>query len=322
MNARSPVLVTAAALVMAVLLGGAAVASEATPADWLDKMQRAVQTVNYEGTVIRIRDGVAESLKVVHVVTDGLVRERVVVQDGEGMEIIRNGNEVHWILPGKKSVLVQEWTNRGTLFSTLPSSEIHSGGEYDLRIVREERVSGRRAVLLAVQPHDEFRFGHRIWLDFETGLPLAANLLGEGGTPLEQLKFAEISLDEEIPASDLEPSFNTDGFRWYSGSSRGDSRQVDGQWDVAGLPRGFRVVSTHEEPLPGSAETVTHVLVSDGLANVSVFVEADNAAASTERSSSGATNTFSLATGSHRVTAVGEVPAATVEQVARALQPR
>lgn len=322
MKAYRRILISAAALITAGLLSEASAASDATPAEWLDKMQRAVQTTNYEGTVVRIKDGVAESLKVVHVVTDGVVRERVVAQDGEGMEIIRNGTEVHCILPGKKSVLVEKSRNQSTLFSTLPSSEIRFGGEYDLRIVREERVAGRRAVLLALQPHDDFRFGHRIWLDYETGLPLAAKLLGETGAPLEQVKFADISLDEEILASDLEPSFSTDGFRWYSGSSRGDSRQVDAQWNDAGLPRGFRVLSTHEERLPGSDDTVMHVLVSDGLANISVFVEADPAVASTERSRSGATSTFSLATGSHRVTAVGEVPGATVEQVARSLQPR
>jgi len=139
---------------------------------------------------------------------------------------------------------------------------------------------------------------------------------------LEQVKFADINLDQEIHASALEPSFDTEGFRWYSEPRRGVSRQVEADWDGAGLPPGFRVVSTHEELLPGSEATVTHVLVSDGLANVSVFVEPDTAPASSEGSRDGATNTFSLTTGAHRVTAVGEVPAATVEQVSRSLQPR
>lgn len=300
----------------------AAYAQGPTPADWLDRMQRAVQTTNYAGTVVRIKDGVAESLKVVHMVTDGVVRERVVTQDGEGLEIIRNGNEVHCILPDKKSVLVEEWSNQSTLFSTLPSSEIRFGGEYDLRIVREERIAGRRAVILALQPHDEFRFGHRIWLDHETGLPLAAKLIGETGQPLEQVKFADISLDEEVHASALEPSFDTAGFRWYSEPRRGKSIQVDTDWDGAVLPPGYKIMSTHEEQLPGSEATVTHVLVSDGLANVSVFIEPDTGPASTERWREGATSTFSLTTGMHRITAVGEVPAATVEQVSRSLQPR
>ena len=297
-------------------------AQDATPADWLDRMQRAVQTTNYSGTVVRIKDGAAESLKVVHMVADGVVRERVVTQDGEGLEIIRNGNEVHCILPDKKSVLVEEWSNQSTLFSTLPSSNIRFGTEYDLRIVREERVAGRRAVMLAVQPHDELRFGHRIWLDYETGLPLAAKLIGETGRPLEQVKFADISLDREIQASALEPSFDTAGYRWYNEPRRSASRKVEADWDAAGLPPGYRVVSTHEEQLPGSEATVTHVMVSDGLANVSVFIEADKAPPSTERSREGATSTFSLTTGSHRITAVGEVPAAAVEQVSRSLQPR
>lgn len=293
-----------------------------TPQDWIDRMGNAVQVTNYAGTVVRVRDGRVDTFKVVHTVKDGVVREKVVIQDGNGLEIIRNGNEVHCILPDRESVLVEEWNNQSTLFSTLPSSDIRFGTEYDLRIVREERVAGRRAVMLAVQPHDEYRFGHRIWLDYATGLPLAAKLIDESGKPLEQVKFADISLDEEIHASALEPSFDTAGFRWYSEPRRSASRRVDTDWGGVSLPPGYRVLSTHEEQLPGSEATVTHVLVSDGLANVSVFIEPDTAPASTERSREGTTSTYSLTTGEYRVTAVGEVPAATVEQVSRSLQPR
>ena len=74
-----------------------------------------------------------------HLVVDGIVRERVLIQEGNGLEIIRNGNEVHCILPDKKSVLVEEWNDQSTLFFSMPSSDIRFGSEYDVSIVREER---------------------------------------------------------------------------------------------------------------------------------------------------------------------------------------
>lgn len=82
------------------------------PNDWLDRMSAAVASIDYEGTVIRRQNGEAQALKVVHKVVDGVVNEKVITQEGNGLEIIRIGNEVHCILPDKKSVLIEEWNDR------------------------------------------------------------------------------------------------------------------------------------------------------------------------------------------------------------------
>jgi negative regulator of sigma E activity len=151
-----------------------AVANEdVSPDVWLDRMTGAVQTTDYEGTVVRLQDGKVEAFKVVHAVSDG-----VVIQDGNGLEIIRNGNEVHCIFPDHESVLVEEWNNQSTLFSTLPSSDIRFGSEYDVLIKGFERVAGRKTVKLAILPHDNYRYGYRIWLDVDTGFPLQTQLIG------------------------------------------------------------------------------------------------------------------------------------------------
>ena len=189
---------------------GVALAETLSPEQWLDRMAHAVQMTNYEGTVVRVRNGNAEALKVVHLVKDGVIHEKVVAQEGDGIEIIRNGNQVHCILPERKSVLVEEWDNQSTLFSTLPSSDIRFGSEYDVAIVREDRVAGRAALLIAVRPHDEFRYGHRIWLDKETGFPLQTQLISEIGEAIELVKFADISIDSEIHSSALAPSYSID----------------------------------------------------------------------------------------------------------------
>jgi len=293
-----------------------ALADTVQPNELLSRMGAAVQLTSYEGTVIRIQDGKAEALKVVHTVTDGVIREKVVAQEGSGLEIIRNGNEVHCILPDRKSVLVEEWDDQSTLFSTLPSSKIRFGSEYDVSIVREERVAGRQAILLAIRPHDSYRYGHRIWLDVETAFPLQTQLIGEDGAAIEQVKFADISLNKEIELSALAPSVDTKDFRWFDQESRHESREVETKWHSSDLPRGFRAISTHGENLPGSDELTTHILFSDGLANVSVFVVPldDNRTAGPSRV--GGSNSHSALIDGHRITAVGEVPAMTVEQIA------
>jgi len=300
----------------------AVLAERIEPNDWLNRMAAAVQQTSYEGTVIRIRDGKAEALKVVHTVTDGVIREKVVAQEGDGLEIIRNGNEVHCILPDRKSVLVEEWNDQSTVFSTLPSSEVRFGSEYDVAVVREERVAGRRAILVAIRPHDDYRFGHRIWLELETAFPLQTQLIGVDGVPVEQIKFADISLNQPIDLALLAPSVDTESFRWFNQPSRHENRSIETAWQAAALPRGFRAVATHGEKLPGSDEITTHIVYSDGLASVSVFVAPGDSGDAAGALSVGRSNSFSTVIDGHRITAVGEVPAATVEQIATTMTRR
>ena len=261
-----------------------------------------------------------EAFEVVHTVTDGVVREKVIFKDGNGLEIIRNGNEVHCIFPDRESVLVEEWNDQSTLFSTLPSSDIQFGSEYDVSIVSFERVAGRKAVTLAIRPHDNFRYGHRVWLDVETGFPLQTQLIGDDGEPLEQVKFADIRIDANILASSLTSSYSTEGWKWFTQPQERARQDVDSPWISDDVPAGFRVVSTHEEALAESTHNVIHILYSDGLASVSVFIAPMGEKKRSKRSSVGASNSYSTVNGEFMITAVGEVPWATVEQIAESMR--
>lgn len=322
MKAVSQTSLIGCALFVSLMLMQTSAAETIGPNDWLNRMASAVQTTDYEGTVVRLQNGKAEALKVFHKVIDGVVHEKIIVQDGNGLEIIRNGNEVHCILPDSKSVLVEEWNDQSTLFSTLPASDIRFGSEYDVSIVRRERVAGRKTVLLAIRPHDTYRFGHRLWLDIETAFPLQTELIAEDGTAIEQVKFADISFDEEIRASALLPSYSTDDFRWFTEPPHAVKQVAISVWRNDNLPPGFRMMSTHQEELASRDETVTHILYSDGLASVSVFIVPKTDKKISRRSRVGLSNSFSVETAEHHVTAVGEVPAATVEQIATSMQPR
>ena len=307
-------------LAASVLLAAGIAVADGEPADWLKRMAAAVQSTSYEGTVIRIRDGHAEALKVVHTIEDGVIREKVVAQEGSGLEIIRRGNEVHCILPDKKSVLIEEWDDQSTLFSTLPKSEIRFGSEYDLALVREDRVAGRRAMLLAIRPHDGYRYGHRIWLDTETGFPLQTQLMDESGRTIEQVKFADIALNNDIHASALAPSYSIEHFTWQRQPSGHVKKPAETEWSSDALPAGFQAVSQHLDELPNSDDTVTHIVFSDGLANVSVFIATVSGVSNGGASRVGGSNSYSVNHGDYEITAIGEVPAQTVKQIATTMR--
>ena len=171
-------------------------------------MNHVVDVIDYEGTVFRRQNGETEALRIVHKIIDGVVNERLVSQEGNGLEIIRIGNDVHCILPDKQTVLIEEWANQSTLFSNLPSSEIRYGAEYDVSIVREDRVAGRKTIMLAIRPHDGFRYGHRIWLDDDTSFPLKTEMVSIDGELIEQIKFADIKLGAGVSKDALAPSMS------------------------------------------------------------------------------------------------------------------
>lgn len=291
-----------------------------TPNDWLERMAQVVDSIDYEGTVMRRKDGRAEALKVVHRVVDGVVNEKVITQEGSGFEIIRKGNEVHCILPDKKSVLIEQWDDRSTLFSTLPSSELQLGSAYDLSLVREERIAGRPALLLAIRPHDAYRFGHRLWLDKDNAFPLRTELVDVDGSVLEQLKFADITFNSEISDAALAPSLSLDDFTWYSEPARATPVEVASSWHCDDLPAGFKVISSRIKEMQGVDVPVTHLVYSDGLATVSVFITSQLAMDVAERHRVGAANSYSTLVDAHQVTAVGEVPAITVQRIARSMR--
>lgn len=292
-------------------------AQSVTPNEWLDRMSSAVTTLDFEGTVIRRRDGQSSAMKVTRRIVDGVVQEKLVSQEGNGLEIVRNGTEVYCILPDKRSVLVEQWDDGLTLFSTLPTGQLEFGSEYDLVLVREERVAGRRAMLLAVRPHDGYRYGHKVWLDRETAFPLRTELVGGDGALLEQLKFADIDLDADISADALKPSFDLQEFTWYPESIRADAVTLESDWGSDDLPAGFRLVSASEEALDGSDSPVVHLMYSDGLASVSVFVaESGDEQNLPGGFLGGPSNMHSVESDGYLVTAMGEVPPATVRRIA------
>ncbi len=320
---RSMRSLVASALILSIgLFSGAVIAlADKSPDEWLSSMRAAVQSTSYEGTVVRILDGDAEVLRVVHTISDGVVHEKIVAQEGSGLVILRSGNRVHKILPDRQSVLVEEWADESRLFSTLPSSDMRFGSEYDLSIDRSDRIAGRETIVLAIRPHDNYRYGHRIWLDTETSFPLQTQLV-DGSKVLQQIKFADISITQDIPASHLTTSFVTDQFTWFKQSSIPHGVDIETAWVNGELPVGFAPVSTHKEVIAGSEDMVTHILFSDGLANVSVFVSPISGASAAGSTSMGSSNSFCTINGDFEITAIGEVPAATVEQIATTMRQR
>jgi sigma-E factor negative regulatory protein RseB len=298
------------------------------PRDWLMRMTAAVEKLNYEGSLVHMHGGEADILKIVHRVKDGRIEERITAVDGKGREIIRNDDEVTCILPDKMAVQIEprdpKARAQSPLQGSLPSVESLDYRLYQLALEGAATVAGRPTQILAVQPMDQFRYGYRLWLDELTAMPLKIQMRDEGGGVLEQIMFTEIRVPAEIPDAALAPSLDTEGFKMMRGSTvQAGEKMPTADWRAADLPDGFMLTTVMSKYAPGADMPTEQLVYSDGLASVSVFIEAaeDDGASAGGASSMGAANAFTTSRNGHLITAVGEVPVSTVERIALSTAP-
>jgi sigma-E factor negative regulatory protein RseB len=288
--------------------------------DWLERMTRALAQQNYDGRFFHLTESRSETMRIIHRVDKGKVSERLVSLDGSGREIIRDDEQVVCYLPDKRTVLVEKRTDNNSLLAALPIYTESLEEHYNIeKIGKIAKTGGRRTQMIVVQPRDQYRYGYRLWLDQETAMPLKSQLSDRSGRVIEQILFAELNLRDRIPLAELKPAVAADGFRWL----RQDPQPVrlagaTVGWSVIRLPAGFRLTTWRIQAIAGSSAPVRHLVFSDGLASVSVFIEprAPQALPMHGLARVGAAFAYSRDLDGHQVTAVGEVPAATVEAIA------
>lgn len=312
---------------LAFALAIASVASAEEPHKWLERMNRALLSRNYDGVFSHWQGGKVETLRIIHRVQNGAVTERLVSLDGSGREFIRRGSQLACYLPDEHTVLVQTDPHPNLLPGSLPSFDAWASRFYQITSVRRTRVLGRRAQLIAVDPRDEFRYGYRLWIDEATGMPLKTQLCDGHGQVLEQVIFASLTTPAHIPDSAFQPGVSTDGFRWLrEQSAPATGTGEPALWDALRLPPGFRMSVRAAQVLPGSHTPAAHLVFSDGVASVSVFVEQRMRTAEepplTGSAQFGSSSAFSAVVDGHQVTAVGEVPPATVRFIVGSVKPQ
>jgi sigma-E factor negative regulatory protein RseB len=320
------------ALAFGVLVAPAALSGEdAYP--WLERMNEALTTRNYDGTFFHVRDGRVETLRIIHRVKDGQVHERLASLDGSGREFIRAGAELTCILPDQRTVLVERGSSPAPLLGNLPRFDTSAAGFYEIEPAQRTRLMGRDVRLVVVRPRDDYRYGYRLWIDEKTAMPLKTQLCDASGQAIEQIVFASLTLPARIPDSAFKAQASTEGFRWLrhdglaagSGLVVGQPAAAPPAWTASRLPPGFRMTQRSAQRLPGIDRPVAHLVFSDGVASVSVFVHdapAGEAAAAVAGSTQiGPSAAYSTRVDGHVVTAVGEVPAGTVRLIASQVRP-
>jgi sigma-E factor negative regulatory protein RseB len=146
-------------------------------------------------------------------------------------------------------------------------------------------------------------------------------------------------MPESIPDSDLVHAVHTDGMRWVrQGPAHDSASPALAAYRASQLPPGFHLTVAGAQTLGGASVPASHLVYSDGLATVSVFIEAQPVEGQVNGSAADASLSapseppmqglarvgsgfaFSTVVQGHQVTAVGDVPAQTVEYIAHSVR--
>jgi sigma-E factor negative regulatory protein RseB len=307
----------------ALLVSAASAVAEDDPLAWLARTDQALATRNYEGVFVHEHAGETETLRVIHRVGSDGVSERLLSMDGSGREFIRKGSQLTCYLPDQHTVLVEKSNDAGLLLGSLPRIDATSAGLYQVTELPKTRVSGRDARVIAVVPMDQLRYGYRVWIDEATAMPLKTQLRNGSGQILEQIVFTDLRLPAHIADGELEPAVDAHNYRWLQHLADAvDSSGLSISWEASVLPPGFRMTVSARQVLRSGP--VEHLVFSDGLASVSVFVETGREQVAgpgmDDAATIGSSSAYSTVVQGYRVTAVGEVPPDTVRAIAQSIR--
>ncbi|MGE5320198.1 MAG: MucB/RseB C-terminal domain-containing protein [Hyphomicrobiaceae bacterium] len=284
-----------------VLLSGGVRADTDAAADWLNRAADAAKQQNYSGIYVYHHGEHVEVLRMQHRADAAGEQEKVDILDGTSRQFLRINNDVYCHLPDGKHVQLERNALRRFFPSLLPAQPTSLLRFYEAKLGGTERVAGRSCQVVTLAPRDGYRYAYDLWLDTLTGLPLKARIVNDNGSVISLLVFTDIQIGKA-------PDIRNDMAGKIIQKTRAGKPAVSA-WNVT-PPPGYEQVQEAVRSLPGKRTPVTHLVFSDGLSVLSMFVEpADPHVQSLHGlSAEGAIGIYAREVDGYMVTTLGEVP--------------
>ncbi len=264
------------------------------PLTLLKQMQQNVRALTYEGDFVYQFGDVLNAMHIAHSWRDGYEREQLTTLTGVEREIVRQN-------PGQTDSSGTHSSKRLLKAPTLMTfSPQNLDGVYNFKMLGDDRVAARETTVIAVLPVDNYRYGHRLYLDKETALPLRREVLDKKGKPVSQQMFTSISITADA-ATDISVA-----------DDAGSEVKYQGPWLFTNLPKGF-VMKVYTQGRTNNGHASEHFVFSDGIVRISLFIEDKSTAKLGRRSSAGPVAILGSEVDGHRVTIVGEAPVETLK---------
>lgn len=311
--------------------------------DWLLRMHDASKQRAYIGTFVVSVGADMSSAKIWHVCDGELQMERVETLTGVPRSIFRRNNDVITFFPDQKVARTEQRESLGLFPNFLKSNNTSIADFYALKVLDAERVAGFETDVLQLVAKDRFRYSYRIWTERKSGLVVKLQTLDATGRVLEQAAFTELNIDAPVKMERLAQMMsNTAGHKIEHIELSKTTALAQGWVLSQGVP-GFASMACYKRSVQSASAAPAVVnagnntganaaeanpgntmqwIFSDGLATVSLFVEVYDRKRHTQEGSMslGATHTLTKRMNESWLTAVGEVPLATLKIFAQQLE--
>jgi sigma-E factor negative regulatory protein RseB len=314
-----------AVLVFSVPVSSPARAAPSSAAGWLSYMQKALAHKSYRGVLVFMGKRMSVTYQLI---VSGGKYARMSALTGPTREIIRGPKAVVRVTPNGHLMVVRGMGGGASPLPFPPATRVKTSAlekSYELKLGGSGRVAGQPTQLMQIVPRDHWRYGYRVWIGEHTGLPLRSELIAATGEPIQQAFFTHLNV---ISAPAAESAIGakaisilahaTEGGQSSKGSCSGENAA---HFSFKKLPPGFHVLKAVCETAAEDGEPVTHVLLGDGLATVSLFVQVHHAGkpALVGATARGSVHAVGRLQGSYALTAMGDAPINTVARIAHSL---
>jgi sigma-E factor negative regulatory protein RseB len=290
---------------------------------WLGRVVTAAQKLNYVGTFSYRNGGIEETSRITHRFVAGGEQERLEVLDGSPRELIRNNDEVKCYLPESHTLIIDKRAQRRTFPALLPASLSSLTEYYLIRKGPLGRVAEHETQIIYLEPKDDLRYGQQLWIDVNSGLLLKSSLLNERNQPIETFAFTQLQIGGTIEPEVLKSKYHAQSSKWRVQQVHAvDSRAEDALWQFNAELPGFRKLTNLKRQTRSEGTESLHMVFSDGLAAISVFIEALPEKPDLGMVSMGAINVYRRAVGKHLLVVMGETPPATVKRLGDGIEPK
>jgi sigma-E factor negative regulatory protein RseB len=269
------------------------------------KMLQAEMVLDYQGVFIYLQADQVKTIAIKHWVdSEGIINERLSPLNGKSKEVVRKWQKSHYWEKGIQAT-------DSSFHISLKGSMKQLKESYEFHLLGKERIAGRSSYKLFIQPKDDLRYGYYLWVDQATGLLLKSILYDESKHVIEQYLFTQIHIDNKKEKYNEEHYSSIEIF--VDGLK--ESNNLHSVWYFDKLPKGFKVL--YQKP----GKSLHHLLLTDGLASVSVFIEPLKKEKKPVQGFTrvGATCVVGSLLDNHQLAIIGEVPVITIEKIIKAI---
>ena len=294
---------------------------------WLTRAQEASRKRSYVGTfVVMSSSGAMATSRIWHAAEGEQQVERMDALSGTPRSTFRRNEQVVTFLPDTHVARTEKREAFG-LFPHLQRVGVASVADfYVARPAGSERVAGLDTDVVQFTPKDGLRYGYRLSVEKKSGFAVQLQTLDTDGKVLEQAAFSDLELDAGIHADKLlKMMADTAGWRVEKLEKTRTTAAEEG-WGLRTPVPGFQPMDCYRRASPNQSAPATTLqwTFSDGLATVSLFVEPYGPRPRREwQSAAGMTQMVGRRIDADWwLTAMGEVPARTLQAFASALERR